>query len=238
MVTNTCHLIFANQFTLLIQKFITTVLFFVWMSSVAFSQQMRLSLASDISVQRSLRKDQQYWAVGQTVGAQLNFSPKDGAYVWFIYYSNGKVSNNAEATARSSATLPAQIAYTSKGVIKYRQMSIGWKHYFKGSFDSEEEWGLYGLAGFGLVLGTAQSTASVPVDTALYNMPVLTGKGHFKRLTYDLGLGFEKPIGGNIFLYSEVKTFIPSTDYPSKYLYVNDDAPLTACVNIGIRILF
>lgn len=232
------HLIFANQFTLLIQKFITTVLFLVLLSGFAFSQQMRLSLASDVSIQRSLKKDQQYWAVGQTISAQVNFSPKDGVYVWFIYYSNGNVSNDVQATAKSPATLPAQIAYTSKGVIKYRQMSIGWKHYFKGSFDSEEKWSLYGLAGFGLVLGSAQSTSSVAVDTSLYDMPVLSGKGHFKRLTYDLGLGFEQPIGGDIFLYSEVKTFIPSTDYPSQYLYVNDDAPLTACVNIGIRILF
>jgi hypothetical protein len=221
----------------LIQKFITTVFLFVLLSGFAFSQQMRLSLASDVSVQRSLKKDQQYWAVGQTIGAQLNFSPKDGVYVWFIYYSNGNVSNDVAATAKSPATLPPQIAYTSKGVIKYRQLSIGWKHYLKEDFASEK-WNLYGLVGFGLVLGSAQSTSSVPVDTSLYDMPVLTGKGHFKRLTYDLGLGFEQPIGGDIFLYSEIKTFIPATDYPSKYLYVNEDAPLTACVNVGLRILF
>jgi len=222
----------------LIQKIITAVVFVILLGNIAFCQQMRLSLASDAGLQRSLKKDQRYWAAGQTIGAQLSISPKNGAYLAFVYYSKGNVNNEVEATAKSPVTQPAVIAYTSKGVIKNRQISIGWKHYFKGDFASEDKWSLYGTAGFGLVFGTAQSTSSVAVDTALYEMPVLSGKGHFKRLTYDLALGFEKPLGGDIFLYSEIKTAIPSTDYPSKYLYVNEGAPLTACACIGLRVLF
>jgi len=31
---------------------------------------------------------------------------------------------------------------------------------------------------------------------------------------------------------------VPATDYPSKYLYVNDDSPLVGMFNLGVRILF
>jgi hypothetical protein len=31
---------------------------------------------------------------------------------------------------------------------------------------------------------------------------------------------------------------IPTTDYPSQYLFVNENAPFTASLNLGIRLLF
>lgn len=221
----------------MIQKSIITFFFTALLGAGAFSQHPRLSLSSDFSLQRSFKGDQQYWAFGQTISAQLNLSPRDAAYFWFCYYSNGKVSNDVEALAKSSATLPAQIAYTNQGVIGFKQISVGWRHYLKGNY-ANEEWNLYGIVGFGLVLGSAKSTPSMAIDTSLYDVPVMPGKGNFKRLTYDLGLGVEQPIGGDIFIYSEVKAFIPATDYPNKHLYVNDKAPLTGYLNLGFRILF
>jgi len=221
----------------LIRKSIILLFFSVVLGVGAFSQQARLSLSSDFSLQHAFKKDQRYWGFGQTVSAQLNLSPKDAAYIWFCYYSNGKVSNEVNAIAKSPATLPAQIAYTNRGEIGFKQISVGWRHYLKGDYASED-WNLYGILGFGLVFGSATSTASAAIDTSLYDVPVLAGKGKFKRLTYDLGLGFEQPMGGDIYFYTEVKTFIPATDYPNQHLYVNDNAPLTAYLNLGFRILF
>jgi hypothetical protein len=221
----------------LIRKSIILFFFSALLGVCAFSQQARLSLSSDFSLQHAFKKDQRYWGFGQTVSAQLNLSPKDAAYIGFCYYSKGKVSNEVEAIAKSSATLPAQIAYTNRGEIGFKQISVGWRHYLKGNY-ANEEWNLYGMLGFGLMFGSAKSTASTAIDTSLYDVPVLPGKGNFKRLTYDLGLGFEQPMGGDIFFYSEIKTFIPATDYPNKHLYVNDKAPLTAYLNLGFRILF
>lgn len=221
----------------MIRKSIITFIFSVLLSVGAFSQHIRLSLASDFSLQRALKKDQQYWGFGQTISAQFNLSPKEAAYFWVCYYSNGNVNNDVNAVAKSAATLPAQIAYTNRGRIGLKQISVGWRHYLKGNY-ANEKWNLYGMLGFGLALGTAESTSSVTIDTSLYDIPVLPGKGNFKRLTYDLGLGFEQPIGGDIYIYSEVKAFIPATDYPNKHLYLNDNAPLTAYLNLGFRILF
>lgn len=229
--------IIANQNTLLIRKSIIPFLFSVLLGACAFSQQARLSLSSDFSLQHSFKEDQRYWGFGQTISAQLNLAPKDAAYIWICYYSNGKVSNEVEAMAKSSATLPVQIAYTNRGEIGFRQVSVGWRHYLKGNYASEA-WNLYSILGFGLIFGSAKSTASAVIDTSLYDVPVLPGKGNFKRLTYDLGLGFEQPIGGDIYLYAEAKALIPATDYPNKHLYVNDGAPLTAYLNLGFRILF
>jgi hypothetical protein len=39
-------------------------------------------------------------------------------------------------------------------------------------------------------------------------------------------------------LYASGKLWIPTSDYPSKYLFVNDDAPLVGMLGVGIRILF
>lgn len=129
------------------------------------------------------------------------------------------------------------MSYINHAKMNFKQVSIGWKHYVKGSFN-EERWGVYYLAGFGLMLGRVENTHSVPIDSASYTLPVLAGKANFKRLTMDLGVGYEKQLGGDVFFYTEGRVLIPTTDYPSNYLFVNNDAPFTASFNLGLRILF
>ena len=108
----------------------------------------------------------------------------------------------------------------------------------KGTPDAEKSWNLYGFAGFGLLLGQVENTHSVSIDTAVYAVPVLSGKAQFKRLTMDLGVGWEIPIAGDFYFFTEGKVWIPTTDYPSKYIFVNNNAPLVAMLGLGIRILF
>jgi hypothetical protein len=221
-----------------LKKHISIFLLLLFFSAVAFSQPTQFSIATDLGLQRSFKKGQQYWAGGHTVQAQFHFTPKDGAYVWLSYYTNGKFSNNVAATAKSVATLPQQINYVNNALMRFKQISIGWRKYLKGKFDIEEGWNIYGYAGFGLLLGRIENTHSLSIDTAVYNVPVRSGKANFKRLTLDLGLGWEIPLGADIFLYAEGRAWIPTTDYPSKYIFVNDNAPLVGMINAGIRILF
>jgi len=207
-------------------------------SAVSFSQPTRFSIATDLGLQRSFKKEQRYWAGGHTIQVQFHFTPKDGAYAWVSYYTSGKFSNNVTATARSATTLPQQINYINKAVMRFKQISIGWKKYLKGTFNAEHGWNIYGYAGFGLILGRIENTHSVPIDTSVYIVPVRVGKANFKRLTLDLGLGWEAPIGADVFIYAEGRAWIPTTDYPSKYIFVNDNAPLVGMFNVGIRVLF
>jgi hypothetical protein len=72
----------------------------------------------------------------------------------------------------------------------------------------------------------------------VYNVPVRIGKANFKRLTIDAGLGAEFPVGADIYFYSEGRVWIPTTDYPSKYIFVNKNAPMLGMFNIGLRVLF
>jgi hypothetical protein len=204
----------------------------------AFSQRPQFSLATDVSILRSFKKEQQYWAIGQTVHLHFHFAPKDGAYAWISYYSNGKFSNALTANAKLPTTVPQQINYQNKAELQFKHVSLGWKRYLKGTFDSENKWSLYGYAGFGLMIGTVINTHSVGIDTAGYTVPVLSGKANFKRLTFDLGSGVEIPIGGAIYFYIEARALIPATDYPSKYLFININAPFTGAANAGIRVLF
>ena len=201
-------------------------------------QPARFSLATDASLLRSFKKDQRYWAIGQTILFHFHFTPKDGAYAWFSYYSNGKFSNTVNATAKSGTTVPQSVSYMNKAGLVSKHISLGWRRYLKGSFDAEKNWTLYGYAGFGLMLGRVVNAHSVSIDTSIYNVPVLNGKANFKRLTLDLGLGADFPVGADIYLYVEGRALVPTTDYPSQYLFVNKNAPFTATVNAGFRILF
>jgi hypothetical protein len=214
------------------------ILFFCFLvCHAAFSQQPRFSLATDGSILRSFKKGQRYWSFGQTVNFNFHFTAKDGAYAWISYYSDGKFRNELTASAKQSTTTPQQINYHNDAHLRFKHISIGWKKYLKGTFDAEKSWSLYGYAGFGLMMGRIENTQSVPVDSSLYTVPVLSGKANFKRLTFDLGLGCEFPIGADVYLYFETRTLVPTTDYPSHYLFINRKAPLTAALNAGIRLL-
>ena len=204
----------------------------------AIGQSSRFSLATDASLLRSFKKGQRYWSIGQTVNFLFHFTPRDGAYAWFSYYSNGKFSNMVNATAKSGSTVPQTVNYQNKAEVQFKHISLGWRRYLVGTSDAEKNWNVYGYAGFGLMLGHVVNTHSVPLDTSMYVVPVLSGKAHFKRLTIDLGLAAEYPVGADVFMYFEGRALIPTTDYPSNYLFVNKHAPFTALVNAGFRILF
>ena len=87
-------------------------------------------------------------------------------------------------------------------------------------------------------MGRIENTHSVTIDTSLYDLPVWRGKANFKRLTLDPGFGFEHYLGGDISIYAEARTWIPTTDYPSKYILKNKDAPWTAMISLGLRVFF
>lgn len=214
------------------------LLIFLLTYSAASAQFPSFSLSTGLDVQRNFKKGQQFWAAGHTTIGNFHITPKDGVYVWFCYYSAGKFQNQVTATAKLPATLPQQINYEDSARMSFKHISIGWKKYLKGTPDAEKGWNLYAYAGLGLMLGWVKNTHSVIIDTAAYNLPVLSGKANFKRLTLDLGLGAEYPVGGDFFLYGEAKALIPTTDYPSNYIFINDNAPFAAMLAVGLRLLF
>lgn len=207
-------------------------------SLTLFAQVKQFSVATDLGLIRSFKKEQRFLSFGHTVQAQFHLSDKDAVYVWASYYANGKFKNNVTAIARSGATSPSEINYTNNAEMRLRQFSIGWKKYLKGNYQIEQGYSIYGYAGLGVVFGRMENQHSVAIDTALYDLPVLSGKRPFKRLTLDLGLGAELPLGNALYLYAEGRTWIPTTDYPSKHLYRNRNAPVTGMINIGMRVLF
>jgi hypothetical protein len=202
------------------------------------SQALGFSVATDLSAQRNFRKDQRFWAIGQTIQAHFHITPKEGVYIWFIYYSNGKFKNNLVANAKSPSTVPQQLDYVNNARMRLKQFSLGWKKYFMGAFDSERNLNAYFFAGFGLLLGRIENDHSISIDTAHYSVPVLSGKANFKRLTIDPGIGIEHSIGGEMYVYGETRLWIPTTNYPSNFLFVNENAPLTVMFNLGMRVLF
>ncbi len=217
---------------------ISILILAIIVTNPAQSQQTRFSLATDLSILRSFKKEQQFWSVGQTVKFHFHFTPRDGAYAWLSYYSRGKFTNRLVADAKDPVTLPQQVNFDNKAEMSFKHISFGWQHYFKGSSDSESGMNVYGYAGFGLMFGRATNVHSANIDTATYYLPVLNGEAGFKRLTLDLGIGVEAPVGGDVFAYFEGRAHVPTTDYPSQYLFINRNAPFVAAANVGIRILF
>lgn len=206
----------------------------------AFAQQVQqFSLLTDVSFLRSIRHDQRYWAIGQNVSGNFNFTPKQGIYTTFCYYSTGKFTNNdLTALAKSAATVPQSIGYSNRAAMDIRHLSIGWRQYLVGDANQEKHFNLYLQVGLGLMFGKVANTQSATIDSALYTMPVQGGEASFKRLTYDGLLGIERHIGGQVYAYLDGRILIPSTDYPYDHLLINHNAPLLGTLNLGLRILF
>jgi hypothetical protein len=205
---------------------------------VANCQQPIFSLAIDGGVIRSFKKGQQFWAIGQTITGHFSLTPKNGAYIFLNYFINGKFKNNLEAISKSPITIPQEIPYVNKAKVRLVHLSVGWKRYLFGAFDKDTKNNLYVYGGLGLMMGKVENTTNVAIDTADYTTPVTPGEGNFKRLTVDLGVGYERPVGGDMFIYVEGRTLVPITNYPSPYLLVNGYTPLNAAMFVGIRIMF
>lgn len=204
----------------------------------AGGQQKYISINTDVGLFRNFQPQQQFTTVGNTVILNLHFNPKQSFYIWYSNMLNGKFSNQFLATAKSPIVYPQEIAVTNNAKLKFKQLSIGFKKYLVGDCAIENGWSLYSFAGFGLQMGQISNTQSVPVDTAAYMVPVQNGSAHYKRLTLDLGIGAEVPIGGDLYFYTEARTAVPASDYPSPYFLNNKNAPFTGSMHAGIRILF
>jgi len=228
--------LYLYVFTIHLKKLLSTLLLF---SCLLAKAQNVVSVATDLSVLRSLSEGQRFTAIGQTVQAQYHFTPKEAGYAWVSYYSPGKYKNTLTATAKDPLTTPAAINYTASSELRFRQISLGWKHYFKGAYDSEDPFNMYGTAGFGLLFAKVKNTHSPTIDTASYTLPAqaVAGSDDFRRLTFDLGLGTELRLGAGIYFYTELRTWLPASSNPAPYLF-DQHTPQIVILNGGIRILF
>ena len=201
--------------------------------------QVEFSLGTGVAGLRNFSPQQQFWAIGQTVQANFHFLPKESAYASLDYYTEGKFKNNFVATTRPPFAPPFQIPFTATGRLTYRQLSIGWKQYFKGTYNAENEINIYGVAGFGFLFAKVRNQFSPAIDTSRYFVATRpTIESRFRRLTFDLGLGAELPLGGNFFGFADVRTWLPASSRPSPYLHNQQDVPLALTASAGLRVLF
>jgi hypothetical protein len=217
------------------------ILFFLFLFfHASLIAQVKFSLATDLSLLRNFDGKQKFTVPGQTIIPQFHFDKKSSLYAWFTYHANGKYTSNLTATAKSVLTTPQTMTFTNQSEMRLRHLSVGYKKYFKGAFDNEKSFNLYGTFGFGLIMGNASNSFSQPIDTALYFIQdnVVNGSGDFKRLSFDIAGGIDFAVSYDIFIYSEVRWHIPTTDYPNNYLLKNAKAPLLGGINLGLRILF
>lgn len=208
------------------------------LSTVAFAQRPSFSLVTNFSVLRNFTAKQKFWVVGQNVQANLHFSPRQTGYVSIEYYVEGVFKNNFTAIAKQSASSPQIIPFTATGRLRYRQISIGLKHYFKGSYSAEEGINIYGTAGFGFLFARMRNTTSPSFDTTTYASPLIIGQGNVKRLSFDAGLGAETNVGGPVYVFATLRTWLPASYQPSRYLHNSDRLPLSAMAGVGVRVLF
>jgi hypothetical protein len=195
-------------------------------------------LGTGVSGLRNFSPQQKFWAIGQTVQAVFHFSAKQSAYAWLDYYTEGKFKNNVTATAKSPSLTPQQLNYVATGRLTYRHISLGWKHYFKGSFEQDKTLNYYGQAGFGFLFAKVRNSNSAPVDTSLYDANPREGIDKIRKLTFDLGLGAEQPLGANFFLFADGRLWLPASSNNSPFLTNQRNVPLSFMVSAGLRVLF
>lgn len=206
--------------------------------SNVIAAQVKFSISTDVSLLRNFSPQQKFSAIGQTVQTTFHFTQKENLYAWINYYTEGKFKNNFTASAKSVFTTPQQLNYTATGRLTYRQISIGWKHYFKGSYNADNDVNIYGLAGFGFLFAKISNSHSTTIDSRLYNVPTSEGAGSFKRLSFDIGLGAELPLGGNFYAYADGRTWLPASSNASPYLHNQRNVPLPFMLCAGLRLLF
>jgi hypothetical protein len=223
----------------LIKKIAILVIALGFIPVCVYSQHVKhFSMATDFDLQLSFKKDQKFWAAGPTFNSVFHFDSKNALYAWFGFFSAGKFKNDLVAVAKQPATLPRQLNYRNTSRISLKEFSLGWRRYLKGDPAIKKGWSLYTNTGLGLMFGIARNTSQVVPDTTLYQVPVFNGGAKFKRLTVDLGIGVDFPLRGDFYYYAELRTWIPTTSYPSKHLLVNNDAPFVGMFCNGLRILF
>lgn len=215
------------------------IIFFLLCSSGIFAQA-KFSLATDVSLLHNFDGQQKFTVIGQTILPQWHFDKKSTLYAWFTYHANAKYKSTLIATAKSPSTQPQSFSFGNESQMRLRQLSIGYKRYLIGSFENLENFNIYVAGGFGLMMGNASNAFSTNIDTALYTVQsnVVHGAGDFKRLTFDITGGVEFPVSYEIFIYSEIRMHVPTTDYPSSYLVKSSNAPFLGGINFGLRILF
>lgn len=202
------------------------------------SAQVTFSIGTDASLLRNLSPKQKFWAFGQTVQYNLHFTANESAYAWIDYYTEGKYVNSFTATAKSIFTSPQQRVYTATGHLTFRQFSLGWKHYFKGAYNESNGVNIYSTAGFGFLFAKVRNRFVPVVDTAFYTTPSIEGDDKVRKLTFDLGIGTEVALGGNIYAYADTRTWLPASGNESPYLHHQRNVPLPVMLCVGLRLLF
>jgi hypothetical protein len=197
------------------------------------------SVGTDVSLLRNFSPQQKFWALGSTLSVNFHVAPKDGPYIWLSYFTPGRFTNTFTAVAKSPGTDPQIRNFVVGGKWNLRNVSVGWKHYLKGSFNEEYNWSLYGLAGLGLQFTKVQNDYKTAIDTALYttNAPA-SGLRNVYGWTADLGLGIEYPAAPDFYFFSDVRTWLPVGGKESPYFHRNEKTPFPFTIGVGFRILF
>jgi len=207
--------------------------------NLTLSAQPEFSIGTGVAGLRNFSPKQKFWAFGHTVQANVHFSPKETVYAWLDYYTEGKYKNNFTATTKPPFSQPFQIPFTATGRLTYRHISLGWKHYFRGSYSEERNFSVYGKAGFGFLFAKVRNQIAPAIDTSRYFVPVQpTASSKFRRLTFDLAIGAEQPLGGSFFVFVDARTWLPASSTPSPYLHEQKNVPLPVMASAGLRILF
>lgn len=216
------------------KKLFFLLLLFFSLTTVA----QNFSFATGLMGMRHFTNKEKFWAIGQQVRGDFQVTPKETGYASLEYYTAGKFKNNFSAMADSTVVNPSSLPFTATGRLKFREISLGWRHYFKGDFTNTESINLYGEAGFGYLFAKITNSAFPVFDTALYHSPVAFGAGRVRRLSFDAGIGGEKHLGAHVFLFATLRTWLPASYQPSPYLHNNDRVPLALMAGFGLRILF
>lgn len=215
-----------------------TLLFLVLWVSIEATGQIPFSISTHLSGLRNFTPRQKFWTIGQQVQASFYFTPKQAGSVSLEYYREGKFKNNFTATAKSILTNPQSFGFTATGRLTYRQVSLGLKHYLKGSYDEQKGINIFGMAGLGFLFARSLNSASSQFDTTRYHSPIILGRGSVRRLSFDAGVGAEMHVGSAVYAFTTVRAWLPASYQRSRSLHNSDKVPLALMAGAGIRILF
>lgn len=144
------------------------------------------------------------------------------------------LESDISAQALSSATIPSSVNAKLKQEVSFHNLALDFNRYFVG--DVEESFGMYGILGAGLTLGTL-TTSTSGYDKSQYTTGIQEESESVSGFMMNLGLGGNFSLSDKVALFTEARIGIPlGNSYNSRgNSTITNPVPFNYSVGAGIR---
>ncbi len=149
----------------------------------------------------------------------------------FNYFIPSTYSDYTYGNSFSSMTSPSQIDVDVDYKVSLYHVFVGGKYYLVN--DCEDDFGLYGIAEAGLMMGAVTTTLGDFNDNLYYTSMDDGAKESLSNFTLDIGIGGEFDLDFG-YLFADLKLLLPVNTVDGQTVEV--EIPASVSLSVGVRI--